>query len=340
MSRRYISQLGEREVVNDVFLASEKQLRPNRNGNLYLQMRLSDRTGSLNAMMWNASDRSGQEIGNGDFVRVEGTTQLYNGNLQVIISRLEQAEPGEVNEDELRRIDRAKTERLMARMSALLRQIEDFHLRNLAECLLLDESLLQKLRLAPAGIKNHHAYPGGLLEHVVQLMELSVLIAPRYETLDGDLLLVGAALHDIGKVDELTFDRHYGYTDEGQLIGHLVLGIRIVDDLIRRAAELAGEPFPEETAWRLKHMIISHHGEPEFGSPKPPMTIEAIALRNLDDLDAKINGFTQLMREDANIDSPWTTYQPNLGRKLFKGLHPEQFRDQGGKGGGGKQPRG
>ncbi len=319
MSRRYITQLGERESIDDIFVVSDKQLRPNRNGNLYLQLRLSDRTGSVNAMMWNASNRSGQGFENGDYVRIQGTTQFYNGNLQVIVNRVDPAEPRDVNEEEFQQINHEQTDRLMSRVAEMLRGIQDYHLRNLAECFLMDEQLLAKLKLAPAGIKAHHAYPGGLLEHVVQLMELSLVVAPLYEELNRDLLLLGAFLHDIGKIDELTYDRHLAYSDEGQLIGHLVIGVRILDERIRRTAELAGEEFPEETALRLKHMIVSHHGTPEFGSPKVPMTCEAIALRNLDDLDAKINSFSQIMRDDANADSPWTTYQPNLGRKLFKG---------------------
>ena len=319
MSRRYISQMGERENIDDVFLVSEKQLRPNRNGNLYLLLRLMDRTGTVNAMMWNANDRSGQGFENGDYVRVEGTTQHYNGNLQIILSRVQPAEPGDVNEEELLQIDRKKGERLMTRLADLLRGMQDFHLRNLAEAFLLDDKLLEDLKLAPAGIKAHHAYQGGLLEHVVSLMELSVVVASHYDEVDRDLLVMGAFLHDIGKIRELTFDRALGYSDEGQLIGHLVIGIQILEEKITEASKLADQDFPAEIALRLKHMIISHHGQPEFGSPKVPMTYEAVALRNLDELDAKIANFRQIMRDDVNDDSAWTTYQPALGRKLFKG---------------------
>ncbi len=319
MSRRYISQMGERENIDDVFLVSEKQLRPNRNGNLYLLLRLMDRSGTVNAMMWNASDRSGHGFESGDYVRVEGTTQHYNGNLQVIVSRVQLAEPGDVNEDELLQIDRQKGENLMKRLADLLRATEDFHLRNLAEAFLADEAIVADLKSAPAGIKAHHAYQGGLLEHVVSLMELSVLVANRYDELDRDLLVMGAFLHDVGKTRELTFDRALGYSDEGQLIGHLVIGIQILDEKIAEATKLSGEEFPTETALRLKHMIISHHGQPEYGSPKVPMTFEAIALRNLDELDAKIANFRQIIRDDVNDDSAWTTYQPTLGRKIFKG---------------------
>lgn len=318
-SRRYISQLGERENIDDIFVVTEKQLRPNKNGNLYLLMRLSDRTGTVNAMMWNASDRTGRDFDSGDYVRVEGTTQHYNGNLQIIVSRVGPAELGEVNEEELLQVDQQQGEKLSSRLADMLRAISDVNLQYLGEAFLVDERLMKNLRLAPAGIKAHHAYQGGLLEHIVSLMELALVVADHYEEIDKDLLVIGAFLHDIGKLRELTYERGLGYSDEGQLLGHLSIGIEMLDQKIAEAAKLSGEAFPNELALRLKHMIISHHGQPEFGSPKVPMTFEAVALRNLDELDAKIASFRQVIRDDINDGSGWTNYQPNLGRKIFKG---------------------
>ena len=171
---------------------------------------------------------------------------------------------------------------------------------------------------APAGVKHHHAYPGGLLEHVVQLIELVQSVVAHYPQLDRDLLLMGAFLHDIGKVDELTYDRGLGYSDEGQLVGHLVQGVVILQEKLAQVAQRRGEPFPAELGAQLKHLIVSHHGRLEYGSPKVPMTLEAVALHYLDDMDAKLYSFEQLMREDVDSESRWTTYQPHLGRKIFK----------------------
>ena len=318
-ARRYISQLGERENIDDIFVLTEKQLRPNKNGNLYLLMRLSDRTGTVNAMMWNASDRTGRDFNSGDYVHVEGTTQHYNGNLQIIVNRVEPAEPGNVNEDELLQIDRKQGEKLMAQLADMLRSMSDVNLQYLGEAFLVDEGLMQGFKQAPAGIKAHHAYQGGLLEHVVSLMGLAKLVANHYDEVDADLLVFGAFLHDIGKVRELTYEKGLGYSDEGQLIGHLTIGIEMLDAKIAEAQQLSGEEFPHELALRLKHMIQSHHGQPEFGSPKVPMTFEAVALRNLDELDAKIGHFRQVINDDVNDGTGWTNYQPNLGRKIFKG---------------------
>ena len=319
MPRRYISQFGEREKIDDVFVVTEKQLRPNKNGNLYLMMRLSDRTGTVSAMMWNANDRTGREFDSGDFVRIEGTTQHYNGSMQIIVNHVEPAEPGIVNEEELLQVDQQQSEKLMGRLADLLRAISDVNLQYLGEACLVDEKLMRDFKAAPAGIKAHHAYQGGLLEHVVSLMELAVHVADHYEEVDKDLLVMGAFLHDIGKVRELAFDRGLGYSDEGQLIGHLTIGIEMLDEKIAEAEKLSGEKFPLETALRLKHMVQSHHGEPAYGSPKVPMTFEALALRNLDEMDSKIATFRQIILDDINDGTGWTNYQPNLGRKIFKG---------------------
>lgn len=316
--RRFINQLGEREDIDEVFIASEKQLRPNRNGNLYLQLRLSDRTGSINAMMWNASNSVYHAFDNGDFVHVQGTSQVYNGNMQIIVNQIDEAEPGNINEDDFVHLTAKDHENLTNELKENLRGIEDFHLKSLAESFLMDEAFMNQFTSAPAGIKHHHAYAGGLLEHVVHLMRVVKAIAPFYPVANYDILVMGTFLHDVGKIDELTYDKALGYSDEGQMIGHLVQGVSILEQKLRETNDLINEPFPEALAMQLKHIIVSHHGKLEFGSPKVPMTIEALTLHYLDDLDAKIHNFEQLIRDDPNSDSPWTTYHPHLGRKLYK----------------------
>jgi 3'-5' exoribonuclease len=204
-------------------------------------------------------------------------------------------------------------------MAGLLRKMRDPHLLNLAECFLVDDDFMRKFSRAPAGVKNHHAYLGGLIEHVVNLMELVARVAPLYPALNADLLLMGAFLHDAGKIDELVYERDFAYTDEGQLLGHVVMAVSMLDKKLRETERLAGEPVPEELVLRLKHMIVSHHGQYEFGSPKLPMTLEAVALHHLDNLDAKLHSFEQLIRDDPNVESGWTNFHHSLGRKLFKG---------------------
>ena len=319
MARRYISDLIERENVDQIFLAAEKQLRTNRNGNHYLQVRLSDRTGFITGMMWNQGDAGYAAFDNGDYVRVQGLAQVYNGALQLIVNRIDRAPANKVDEGDFVTLGPAQIDKLAGRLAQMLRGLSNPHLRTLGECFLIDEAFMTKFTRAPAGVKNHHAYHGGLLEHVVSLMELTSVVAPRYPSLDADLLLFGAFLHDTGKIDELTYERDLAYSDEGQLLGHLVQAITLLDGKAKQAESLSGEEFPAELLMHLKHMIVSHHGEYEFGSPKLPMTLEAIALHYLDNLDAKMHSIGQLIREDANTDSRWTPFQPSLNRKIFKG---------------------
>jgi 3'-5' exoribonuclease len=319
MPRRYVSELSHQESIDQVFVADNKQLRPNRNGNLYLQVDLSDRTGSVGARIWNANETLYKSFDAGDYIHVEGTAQLYQGAMQIIATKLRKVDPAEVDEAEFKPVPAVAVDKLVLRLCEMLRSMNDPELKTLAECILLDEGLMAKFTMAPAGTKNHHAYHGGLLEHVVNLMEVVLRVSPCYPQLNGDLLLMGAFLHDLGKIEELSYERGLSYSDEGQLIGHLVMAVAMLDKKAAEAEKLSGESIAAETVLRLKHMIVSHHGDYAFGSPKLPMTLEAVALCQLDNLDAKVNTFAQLMKEDPNVDSPWTTYNANLERKLYKG---------------------
>ena len=319
MSRRFVNELADGESINQVFLASEKQLRTNRNGNLYLQVRISDRSGSLTAMLWNAQQRHLDSFENGDFVTVRGTSQVYNGTMQVLAKEVEKADSSGVEESDFVTFSLEKLETLLARLGEILRGLDNVHLRNLAECFLVDEEFMAALQQAPAGVKNHHAFRGGLLDHTLSLMETALLVAPRYTNLDKDLLVFGAFLHDLGKSRELTYSPDLGYSDQGQLIGHMVQGVVMLEEMIQQTNKQSDDVFPVELADQLRHMIVSHHGTQEFGSPKVPMTLEAVALHYLDSLDAKLHSFQQLIDEDVNTASPWTVYHPSIGRKIYKG---------------------
>jgi 3'-5' exoribonuclease len=324
MPRRYINQFGHQEAIDQIFLASQKQLRPNRNGNLYLQVELSDRSGAISARMWNATESEYRNFDDGDFVRVEGTAQLYQGAMQLIATNICKARHDEIEYADFMPVSPAQIDRLAVRLGELLRGIGNPHLRALAECFLMDEEFMNKFTRAPAGVKNHHAYVGGLLEHVVNLMEVVTRVVGCYPAVDPDLLLMGAFIHDMGKIAELSYDRGFAYTDEGQLIGHLVMAVSVLEAKVREAERLSGEAIPNELVLRLKHMIVSHHGQYEFGSPKLPMTLEAVALHHLDNLDAKLHSFELQMRDDPNVESPWTSFNASLGRKLYKGSAAEQ----------------
>jgi 3'-5' exoribonuclease len=317
--RKRITELVGGAQTDQVFLATRKQLRPNRHGQLYLQVELADRSGAITGRMWNASDEDFEAFDEGDFVRVEGTVQLYSGALQIIVTAIGRVDPRGIDEAEFRVLSTADVDRLVGELTRLLGSIRSEPLRRLVDAVLADADLMAAFKRSPAGVKQHHAYAGGLLEHVVNLLHLADLVAPRYPAVDRDLLLVGVLLHDIGKTLELESERGFSYTDAGQLLGHVLLGLELVDEKIRAVEEHAGEPFDPETAVRVKHMIASHHGEYAFGAPKLPMTLEAIALHHLDQLDARMAGTLQLMQNESALDGGWTQYHANLGRKFFKG---------------------
>jgi 3'-5' exoribonuclease len=328
MTRRFVNQLSNGDSVDECFLVADKQLRANRQGNLYLQLELRDKTGSVGARLWNASEGLARTFEPGDYLQVRGKTQIFQGALQIILSHIEVIDSARIEPEDFLPQSTQNVTRLTARMRELLFSMGNPHLRALVECFLIDEEFVRKFTTAPAGIKNHHAYHAGLLEHVVTLLTLADRIVDLYPDLDRDLLLTGIFLHDIGKVDELSYDRAFAYTDEGQLVGHLVMGVEMLRDKVERTADLTGEPFPAELLLRLKHMIVSHHGTHDFGSPKLPMTLEAIALHYLDSLDAKIHTFTREIRDDPCRESSWTPFQQNLGRRLFKGnTQVEETRD-------------
>jgi 3'-5' exoribonuclease len=319
MSRRLITELQPQAQVDQVFLATHKQLRPNRNGVLYLQVDLADRSGSITGRLWNASEADFEAFDDGDYVRVEGNTQLYSGALQLIVTHVERADPRSVDEADFLVLTPADVAGLQVELRALLDTIRAAPLRALVAELLADEPLMAAFARCPAGVKHHHAHAGGLLAHVVNLLRLADRVAPLYPALDRDLLLVGVLVHDIGKTVELESHKGFSYTDSGQLLGHVLLGLEIVDAKIRAIEARTGGPFDAEAALRVKHMVASHHGHYEFGAPKLPMTLEAIALHHLDHMDAKLAATIQLLQAEASIEGGWTQFQQSHGRRFFRG---------------------
>src|SRR5262245_974879 len=320
MTRRFLDKLADGDSVDEVFLVADKQLRANRNGNLYLQLELRDRSGAMGARLWNAGEPLARSFDAGDFLHVQGKVQLFQGALQMILTHIDRFAPEKVELTDFLPHTDQDVEKLLARLRGFLGKINNPHLRALADVFLMDEEFVRGYCQVPAGVRNHHAYVGGLLEHVVTLLDAADRLLPLYPEIDRDLVMMGLFLHDAGKVRELRADRAFAYTDEGQLIGHLVIGVEMLAEKVARVQELTGDPFPAELLLRLKHMILSHHGTYEFGSPKLPMTPEAIFLHHLDNLDAKVHSFTRDIREDRGASS-WTPFNQSLQRRLFKGTN-------------------
>ncbi|TWT89551.1 3'-5' exoribonuclease YhaM family protein [Neorhodopirellula pilleata] len=318
MSRTPINELTDGMTLGQSFQAADKQLRVNRQGGKYILLKLSDRTGTIAAMMWNADEAVFDRFDRGDFIHCQGRTQVHNGALQIIVTDIERMDSGEVSADDFERFDAQQVQRNVTRLKELLATVSQPWLGRLAEAYLSDEEFVAGFSQAAAAVSNHHAFPGGLLEHTVNMMELVRLIAPRYSELDTDLLMMGAFLHDLGKIDELKSSGEISYTDRGQLIGHIVIGIQLLGTKIDQVEQITGEVFPATLRYHLEHLIVSHHGVLEYGSPKIPVTLEAVALHHIDNLDAKLASYTSIIERDIAADGNWTNYHPAIGRKLWK----------------------
>jgi 3'-5' exoribonuclease len=319
MSRRYVDQLRDGDNLDDVYLVTDKQLRANRNGNQYLLLELRDRTGGISARLWNAGEQTGRGFGPGDVLHATGKVQLFQGSLQVILNTIDPVEPQKIELADFLPQTEQNIPKLMDRLRGYLLRLGNPHLRALAECFLMDDQFARDFATCPAGVKLHHAYVGGLLEHTVTMMDVADKLLPLYPAVDRDLTLMGVFLHDAGKTRELTYTRAFGYSDEGQLVGHIPMALEMLTEAAAKVPDLTGEPVPRELMLRLRHMILSHHGELNFGSPKVPMTPEAMLLHLIDLLDTRMHMVLRELREDRNNPTAWTPYNANLGRRFYKG---------------------
>src|SRR6056297_328726 len=318
MARRFVNELSEQETLNEIYRAADKQLRANRQGGKYILMKLADRTGTMTGMLWNADEKVFESFERGDYVRCLGRTQLYNGGLQAILTEVTPVPVSEVDIADFDRYDASVADDLEVRLRAVLGSLKNVHLRRLGEAFLADEDFVARLKVAPAAVSNHHAYPGGLLQHTMDLIDLAKAIEPKYPNIDFELVTMGAFLHDLGKIEELSAAGEATYTDRGQLVGHIVIGVQILNEKLRSVDDSVDEPMPNTLRWQLEHLILSHHGQLEYGSMKIPLSLEAIALHHLDNLDAKLAATTAVIESDIATEGNWTNYNPTMGRKFWK----------------------
>lgn len=318
MTKLFVSEIQPQMQVDATFRIADRQLRANRQGNLYLLMQLQDRTGVISGMRWNADEKLAERFTKGSYVRVQGASQIHNGVLQLILNQVVSVDEKTVDPEDFDASTRVDVDKHWQRLGELIDSLTNETARNLANAFFQDAIIERNLKLAPAGIKTHHAYPGGLLEHVVSLMELANKISVHYPILDRDIMILGAMLHDIGKLEELQFEGELAYTDAGQLVGHLVQGVQMLDRAVGQLKG-AGKAVDDGIVLRIQHVIVSHHGYLEHGSPKIPMTLEALAFHYLDEMDAKLNAAIGIIDADRTKDA-WTTFNPTLGRRILKPL--------------------
>ena len=313
LKKKCVADIRDRDLVETVFLVKDKIIAMAKNGKPYLTLKLMDKTGEVDAKVWDNADEVGALFDRNDFLAVRAKASVYLGKMQLIVSELKR-----VPEDSVELADfLPETERdinaMVAELHALIATLKDPELGRLMHAFFQDPELLAQYRVAPAAKGMHHVYLGGLLEHSLAVAKLVDAMVPLYDGLNRDLLIVGALLHDIGKVREMTYLRCFDYSDEGKLIGHITIGVEMLQE---RISKLPG--FPAELAMLLKHMILSHHGQYEYGSPKRPKTLEATILSYLDDLDSKINGIRTHIRKEPDNLSRWTSYHRLYDRYFFK----------------------
>jgi 3'-5' exoribonuclease len=317
MVKIYSRDLKRGQTLETVFLVSEKILTKTKTGNPYLSLRLSDCTGEVEGRVWeNASDLAAL-FGKNDFIRIRAEVDEFQGSLQLRILRLARCTEAEIRLEDFLPHTSQDIEKMYAEVKGIALEIRNPFLRRLLEAFFADEDFVKKFKTAPAAKGVHHVFIGGLLEHTLAVAQLLKLIAPRYAGIDADLLITAGILHDVGKTSELSSERNFDYTDEGRLLGHILIGLQMTEDKLRTVPG-----FPEPLALHLKHMLLSHHGEYAFGSPKRPKTVEALLLHQLDDLDAKVNGFLASMEKEKENPSRWTSYNKIFERFLFKPEEP------------------
>lgn len=312
MGKVFVADLIEGQPVTSFFLARQIQLRQRRAGGPYLTLVLADRTGEVSAVMWEGVEEVSRDLAEGDIVKVQGLLGSYQRERQLTITRLRKATAEEAAPDDFLPRSSQDATTLLGRLRETLEEVTEPHLKRLLCDFLEDEPFVTAFRDAPAAKAIHHAVLGGLLEHTVSVVGLCRLLANYYPALDRDLLLTAAVLHDVGKVQELTWDRVFDYTDAGRLLGHITLGALLVTERIRSVPG-----FPEPLAQRLLHCLLSHHGELEWGSPKQPMTLEALVLHYAEDLDGKVNSFLTFAEHHPDPQHPgWTQFNKALDRYL------------------------
>jgi len=302
----------ENKVITSTFVVVSKQIKPKKSGEPYIALTLGDRTGQLEAKMWNNVDDVLDAFEQDDFLKVKGLINKYKNRFQLTIHKLRRLADAEIDYSDYLPKTTKNIDALWQELVDFVATFQNPHLKALLQAFVSDPQIAYAYRNAPAAKTLHHAYIGGLLDHVVSLIRSCDLICRNYPNVNRDLVLAGAFLHDIGKIDELTFSRSFSYTTRGQLLGHMVIELEMLQ------AKLALVPeFPVELKTLLEHLIISHHGQYEFGSPKLPMFPEALLLHYMDDLDSKIESMRAQFERESENDSPWTSYNPSLGRPLL-----------------------
>ncbi|MHC4636972.1 MAG: 3'-5' exoribonuclease YhaM family protein [Planctomycetota bacterium] len=316
MGHKFISEIKPGQTIDDIYMVKDPILRSTSNGGLYIAAYICDKTGQLNGRMWQATEDAYNAMPKPGFIHIQGRSEVYQNNLQIIINQFSIVDAEKVNlEDFLPRTEK-DTGKMLEEVKEILRTINNSQIKTLVGEFLSNKELMVKFCNAPAAMKMHHSYLGGLLEHTHNMLCVARQVLPLYPKVNADLVLAGIFLHDIGKTEELTYDMAFSYTDSGQLLGHISQSFLMINN---KADELAakGKQIDKVILDSLGHIILSHHGQYEFGSPKLPATPEAFLVNYIDDLDAKLCQVINAIEAETS-DSSWTGWQHALQTKLYR----------------------
>lgn len=312
MKTSFVTDLGTEQSITTFFLVHEKEIRNTREGKPYLRLELGDRSGTIEARMWDQFEVAAKDVSRDDFVKVQARVEIYRNKPQLSLQQLRRAKPEEVDLADFLPHTKEDVGKMWTQLLGYADGIANPWLKKLCNTILGDPAVAARYKRAPAAKVMHHAYLGGLLEHVVGLCGLAKQIAGHYPELNLDLLLTACILHDVGKLEELCYDRAIGYTVEGQLLGHIVMELETVNNAMD-----AIEGFPPALKTVVQHILVSHHGQYEFGSPKLPMIREALVFHYLDDLDSKLAAVRAALALDSG-EPEWSAFSSALQRKFLR----------------------
>ena len=310
--KQFISDLEAGARADSIFMVAKKQVRKKKNGDDYCAVTLQDKTGSIEGVLWTEIYRSAGNFTEGDLVSVEGDVKEYKGIKQLVINSIKKIE----NKEDIEYSDYIKTSRrdideMFAGIKEYAARVKNPHLKKLIDSYFEDKEFVKDFKNATAALRYHHAFKGGLLEHTLAVTEICDAISRVYHNLNYDLLISGAILHDIGKIREYKTVATTEVTDEGKLLGHITIGYGWVLEKIKQI-----DGFPQDLRDRLLHIILSHHGQKEFGSPKRPKILEAFVVYYIDHMDADIGGYNIILEENKS-GSNWSDYVKNFERSVF-----------------------
>ncbi len=317
--RVYIADMRSGDTVDDeVFVVSRKELRQSQNGSKFISLVVSDKTAKVSAKIWQATDGMYQNIPQAGYLRLRARVDEYRGDLQMIIEGMKPVDPDSVNLADLLPCTDGDCDQMWKRTLEILRTVKNKDLLLLLKQFIADPQFVTAYKRSPAAVSYHHAYIGGLLEHTLSLLETGCAILPLYPQLNADLVLAGLFLHDVGKIKELSSGAAFEYTDEGQLVGHIVQATIWIEQKALEAEKESGAPFPSDLKCALQHIILAHHGEFEYGSPKLPAMAEAAMVHYIDVMDARLQAFCSAIQQCRDDTSNWTEYVRSLSTRVYR----------------------